>query len=154
MAVVLLLSIATPAGATRPSQLSEPSVGFVAPAALPVTDTPTPQTSYNAHGLQKEVFAFAPHWALNQESTWDYNVMSTIAYFAITLNYDGTWYTQGGGWQGYYSSDLVDMISRAHAAGDRVQLVITTGGTASINDIVTVPSVSQTAIGNIVGAVA
>ena len=161
MAVVLLLSIATPAGATRPSQSSEPPVGFVTSAAgtrqLPAVsspDTPTPQTSYNAHGLQKEVFAFAPHWALNQESSWDYNVMSTIAYFAITLNYDGTWYTQGGGWQGYYSSDLVDMISRAHAAGDRVQLVITTGGTASINDIVTVPSVSQTAIGNIVGAVA
>src|SRR5439155_20601682 len=98
--------------------------------------------------------AVAPHWALNHESSWDYNVMSTIAYFAITLSCDGTWDRQGGGWQGYYSSDLVDMISRAHAAGGRVQLVITTGGTASINDIVTVPSVSQTAFGNIVGAVA
>ncbi len=133
-----------------------PATGTIIPRAttLAGTDIPTPLTSYNSYGLQKEVFAFAPYWALADESTWDYRLMSTIPYFAITLNWDGTWYQQGGGWQGYFSQDLADLINRAHAAGDRVVLTITTGGTASINDIVTVPSITQLAITNILGAVA
>src|SRR6266849_5619229 len=93
-----------------------PATGAVIPRSTTIagTDIPTPLTSYNSYGLQKEVFAFGPYWALADESTWDYRLMSTITYFAITLNFDGTWYTQGGGWQGYFSQDLVDMINRAH----------------------------------------
>jgi len=113
----------------------------------------TIRTSYNAQGLQREVFGFAPYWALSQQNQWNFGLMSTVAYFAIKLSWDGTWYQAGGGWQGFFSQDLVNMIDKAHANGDRTVLVVSTGGTASINDIVTVPSISQLAISNILGAV-
>ncbi len=60
--------------------------------------TSSVQTAYNRAGLQREVMAFAPYWSLSQESGWDYKVMSTVVYFGLTLNWDGTWFTSGGGW--------------------------------------------------------
>lgn len=111
-------------------------------------------TSYNHFGLQKEVFAFAPYWAISQESTWNYNLLSTVAYFGLDVNWDGTWNQSTSGWNGYFSPYLADMIARAHAAGDRVLLVIKSGGTASLNDVVTIPSETQMVIDNTIGAMA
>src|SRR5450759_2986457 len=110
-------------------------------------------TSFNHAGLQKEVLGFAPYWELSQESSWDYNVLSTVVYFGLTLNWDGTWTTGTGGWQGFYSQELVDMINRAHAAGDRVLLSVEASGEAPLNDVVTYPPITQTALANIVGAI-
>ncbi len=102
-------------------------------------------TSYNNAGLQKEVFAFAPYWALSQWSTWNYDVVSTVAYFGIDVNWDGSWNQNTPGWSGYFSQDLVSMIARAHQAGDKVVLTIKGTGTAAINDVVTNPSITQPA---------
>ncbi len=115
--------------------------------------TSSVQTAYNRAGLQREVMAFAPYWSLSQESGWDYKVMSTVVYFGLTLNWDGTWFTSGGGWQGYFSQDLVDMINRSHQAGDRVILSVEASGQASLNDVVTDPTIKQTALTNIIGAI-
>jgi len=110
--------------------------------------------AYNRSGLQKEVFGFAPYWALKDESTWNYNVMSTVAYFGLDVMWDGTWNQNTSGWRGYFSAELVDMIARAHAAGDKAVLVIKSGGTAALNDVVTNPSETQLVITNTIGAMA
>src|SRR3981081_58078 len=117
-------------------------------------NTTSPRTSYNRAGLQKEVFAFAPYWALSQHSTWNYNVMSTLAYFGLSINWDGTWIKSGGGYVGYNSQDLVDMVNEAHAAGVRVLLVIKGSGQAPLNDILTVPAERQLVIDNTIQAIA
>lgn len=124
---------------------------------LPAVSSPAGSsisTAFNQAGLQKEVFGFAPYWSLSQHSSWNYALMSTVAYFGLTINWDGTWYTSGGGWNGFNSPDLVDMVNQAHRAGDRVVLVIKASGQAPLNDIVTVPSETQLVIDNTIAAIA
>lgn len=137
-----------------PIQTSTITPRVTTASGLGAAESSGPLVSYNGSGLQKEVMAFAPHWALAQESGWDYKVMSTVVYFGLSLSWDGTWITSGGGWTGYYSQNLVDMINRAHQAGDRVLLSVEASGQAPLNDVVTDPTIKQTAITNILGAVA
>jgi hypothetical protein len=113
-----------------------------------------PLKAYNRAGLQKEVFAFAPYWALSQHTKWNYNVMSTLAYFNLYLNQDGYWIKSGGGYLGYRSQAFLDIINEAHAAGDRVVLSIRIGGQAGLNHLVTTPSARQLAITNTIDAIA
>jgi hypothetical protein len=124
---------------------SSARLGASSPLSAPLT--------YNRAGLQKEVLGFAPYWALSQEATWDYNVMSTVVYFGLALQWDGTWSQIGGGWQGYYSQDLVDMINRAHAAGDRVLISVESTGEPALNDVVTFAPSTTAALANIIGAI-
>ena len=81
----------------------------------------------------REVFGYAPYWALSHESEWDYSVLSTIAYFALAPNSDGTFAQSGGGWTGWNSADLTDMINRAHMAGDKVVLTLKSSDDGTIN---------------------
>jgi spore germination protein YaaH len=121
-------------------------------ALAPQLDAPL--TAYNRAGLQKEVFAFAPYWALSKHSTWNYNVISTLAYFALAVNWDGTWIKSGGGYNGYNSQDMVDMVSEAHQAGARVLLTIKASGQAALNDVVTVAAERDMVVQNTIAAIA
>ena len=49
---------------------------------------------------------------------------STIAYFSVDVNPDGTIQTSGPGWDGY-ESGLHRPVDAAHKAGDRVVLTAT-----------------------------
>jgi len=104
--------------------------------------------------LSREVFGFAPYWAIGSNANWNYSLMSTVAYFGLTLNADGTFNTGDSGWTGWNSQALVDVVNRAHQAGDRVVLVIKQFDEASINQIVTSPTITQTAITNTLAAIA
>jgi hypothetical protein len=109
-------------------------------------------TALNSFGLQKEVFAYAPYWALSKHSTWNYAELSTVAYFGIAVQWDGNFDTAGAGWAGFQSQDMIDMVNEAHRAGDKVVLVLKGTGTAAINDVVTVPAETQKVITNTIGA--
>jgi Glycosyl hydrolases family 18 len=104
--------------------------------------------------LSREVFGFAPYWALSGSAKWNYSLLSTLAYFGLTLNADGSFNTSDPGWNGWNSQALVDMVNRAHQAGDRVVLVIKAFDEGTINQIVTSPTVTQTAINNTLAAMA
>jgi hypothetical protein len=140
---VLHLAPATGQAMTRVQPAGNGRLGAGGPLSL----------SFNRAGLQKEVMGFAPYWTLSQESGWDYNVLSTVNYFGLTLAYDGSWDTSGGGYTGFSSQALVDMINRAHAAGDRVLLAVEASGQAALNDIVTYPPSTAAALANIVAAI-
>ncbi|MGH9109915.1 MAG: glycosyl hydrolase family 18 protein, partial [Acidimicrobiales bacterium] len=71
-----------------------------------------------------EVFGFAPYWTLDQSAGFDVADLTTIAYFAVDVNPDGTLDRSGSGWNGYQSEALADLVTRAHAAGDRVVLTV------------------------------
>ena len=94
----------------------------------PATSTPTaaPASLVNQAPLAaRENFAFAPYWTLAQSSTFNLTGLSTLAYFSIDVNPNGTLDESGSGWNGFQSQDLTNLISRAHAAGERVVLTVT-----------------------------
>src|SRR5207248_6965858 len=140
----------TPArsGVLPPPLAGEGRVGALRPYALAP-----------AGGVTREVFGFAPYWRLSQNPHWNYSLLSTVAYFGVSINPDGSVYTGDQGWTGWNSQDLVNIINAAHAAGDRVVLVIkpnnSTMRTADVvNAIVTSPGATQAAITNAINLIA
>jgi spore germination protein YaaH len=115
---------------------------------------PSTSLAINGGPLQREVFGFAPYWALNANASWNYSLLSTLAYFGIVVKWDGTLDNTNAGWTGWNSQDLTDMVNRAHLAGDRVVVVIKQFDSASINDIVTNPPISQSVIASTISLIA
>ena len=98
--------------------------------------------------LAREVFGFAPYWALSGNGNWDYSLLSTIAYFGLDVQNDGSFNTSAtnNGFKGWMSQDFANVITRAHANSDRVVLVIKAFNNATINAVVSNPNASQNAI--------
>ena len=110
--------------------------------------------AYNSHGLNREVYGFAPYWALSSTngnlsgsslSDLQYDKLSTIAYFGLTLNGTGG-FNQDAGMTGWVSTALSQLVQNAHGAGDRVQLVVKAFDNPTICAIVSNPGTGQTAI--------
>lgn len=101
--------------------------------------------------LQREVFAFAPYWALQHNASWNYSLMSTVAYFGLDLYADGTFVQGNNGWVGWTSQDMVNTINQAHQAGDRVVVVIKAFDNATICSITY--STAQTAINSTIAQI-
>jgi spore germination protein YaaH len=117
----------------RPRPGDSVMVDGAAPVALPAGQgstavapnlaSPGPVTPNGTTNLlRREVFGFLPYWELG--STLDYNSLSTIAYFGIDLNTDGTLDKTGNGWNGWESSTMTSVITNAHAHGTRVALTV------------------------------
>jgi len=85
----------------------------------------------NPGGLRREVFGFLPYWELSDGSTTlDWEKLSTIAYFGVGAESDGSLQLTNGdgsttvGWSGWTSSQMTEIIGTAHANGTRVVLTI------------------------------
>ena len=110
--------------------------------------------------LTREVFGFATYWEINNNANWNYSLLSTVAYFGLNLNGDGNFNTMNGdgtpdaGWTGWTSQALTDTFNRAHQAGDRAVLVIKQSNDATLNQLFSSPSLTQTAITNVINAIA
>jgi GH18 family chitinase len=77
--------------------------------------------------LQREVFGFAFGNASLGDPVygypaWSMNLLSTIAYFGLTINWDGNIITSGSGWTTWNSTALTGMVAAAHAKHVRVIL--------------------------------
>jgi Glycosyl hydrolases family 18 len=115
-----------------------------APAAAPATLTDQPPLA------SRENFAFAPYWTLAQSPMFDLTGLSTIAYFSIDVNGNGTLDESGPGWNGFQSQDLTDLISRAHSAGERVVLTVTDFGQSSLDALTSSPTAGGTLSGALI----
>jgi hypothetical protein len=106
------------------SQLSGSSSHLNLPAA---STFPTPALGWvtGASTAAHEVFAYAPYWSLPQSSQFPVNDVSTLAYFSVGVNADGSIDGTGPGFAGFQSQDFVNLVSRAHQAGDRVVVTAT-----------------------------
>ncbi len=136
------------------------SVPHSAPAHTPVLPpasappAPAPPSLATATPLAPhEVFGFAPYWTLPQSGGFDVQGLTTIAYFAVPINPDGTLDHSGAGWNGYQSQALVDLVNRAHAAGDRVVLTVNDFGQSSLNALTSSPTAATTLASALVAAV-
>ncbi len=88
------------------------------PNPLPAPPSLASEPSLAPH----EIFAFAPYWTLAEQSGFDVGDLSTLSYFGLDVNSNGSIEKSGDGWTGYQSQDLADLIDRAHEAGAVVVL--------------------------------
>ena len=107
-----------------------------------------------AGGVDREVLGFAPYWAIPNNTQWNYSLLTTVAYFGLDINADGSINTTTSGWTGWNSQNLVNTFNAAHAAGDRAVVVMKAFNNGTINSIVTSPTATQTAITNTINAIA
>jgi spore germination protein YaaH len=121
--------------ATPPTALAATTVP---PVAAPVAVATAPPLA------ARENFAFAPYWTLPQSGTFSLTGLSTIAYFSIGVNANGTLLESGPGWNGYESQSLATLITRAHAAGERVVLTVNDFDQGSLNALTSSPSAPGT----------
>src|SRR6202044_1604442 len=92
----------------------------------------------------------APYWTLAQSPMFDITGLSTLAYFSIDVNGNGTLDESGAGWNGFESQDLVDLITRAHAAGERVVLTVNDFGQSSLDSLTSSPTAPATLSGALI----
>jgi hypothetical protein len=113
----------------------------------PATASPggTPAALADAPPLAaREDFAFVPYWTLPQSGTFSLTGLSTLAYFSIGVNANGTLDESGPGWNGYQSQALSNLITRAHAAGERVVLTVNDFDQGSLNALTSSASAPTT----------
>jgi hypothetical protein len=89
-----------------------------------------------------EIFGFAPYWTLDMAGGFDVRSLSTVAYFGLDVNADGSLVQSGNGWTGYQSQQLTDLINSAHAARDRVVLTAKTFDPVALHHLSTDPGVA------------
>ena len=121
----------------------------LAPATAPPTAAPATLTDQPPLAA-RENFAFAPYWTLAQSPMFDITGLSTLAYFSIDVNGNGTLDESGPGWNGFQSQDLADLISRAHAGGERVVLTVTDFGQSSLDALTSSASAPATLSGALI----
>jgi hypothetical protein len=143
------------AGALQPDPNLAPAPAAphgVTRAAVSVQSSP--HVAAGNGNLTREVFGFAPYWELGNWSEWQLNLLSTVAYFGVTLDGNGN-PVQGSdaGWSGWNSGELSSLVNAAHSTGDRVLLTVKAFDDASINGIVSNPANSQNAIDHTIALV-
>ena len=98
-------------------QASQPAAR-AASAALPLA---------TASPLQREVFGFALASSLSDPTigypTWDFSLLSTVAFFGLHVNDNGT-IANDSGLSVWNSSQLTAMVSAAHSKGSKVVLTV------------------------------
>jgi spore germination protein YaaH len=142
---------------TGNAQLLNNATSPAVAVSLPVTTDPpaaAPPSLAGAPPLRPhEVFGFAPYWTLDQSAGFNVNQLSTIAYFSIDVNPDGTLSESGPGWNGFQSQDLSNLITRAHAAGDRVVLTVTCFDQSALDQLTSSTSAPSTLATALIGAI-
>jgi len=126
------------------NQMAQAYSGSRSVIALPAATAPpapAPPSLAGAPALQPhEIFGFAPYWSLPESTGFDLAGMTTLAYFSVDVNGDGSIAENGPGWTGYQSQALADLVTRAHAAGDRVVLTATCFGQHALDELAADPT--------------
>jgi hypothetical protein len=132
--------------------LADMPVVHLAPATIAPNPTP-PSLAGTAPLRPHEIFGYAPYWTLPSSGSFDVAGLTTIAYFSVDVNGDGTLQQSGPGWNGYQSQDLVNLVDRAHAAGDRVVLTVTCFSQSALDQLTHDPAAPATLAHALVAAV-
>jgi spore germination protein YaaH len=89
--------------------------------------TAAPPSASARSGPHREVFGFALASSLSDPTfgypTWDFSLLSTVAFFGLHVANDGSFVTDSG-WNVWNSSQLTGLLTTAHAAGTKVVVTI------------------------------
>jgi spore germination protein YaaH len=134
-----------------------PPAGLVA-GARPTRLTSARLSSTTAtRSARREVLGFAQSGEVSSgswKSDLRLDLLTTVAYFGINVNGDGSLVTSDSGYQTWQSQDATDLINAAHASGDRVVLTVKAFNNAAIASVTGSSQSRQTAVANIVAQVA
>jgi spore germination protein YaaH len=126
-------------------ELGGDSSSALAPAVAGAATTPTPASLAGQPPLRShEVFGFAPYWTLAASSGFDLSGLTTVDYFGVDVNPDGSLDTSDAGAQGFQSQNFVDLVNRAHAAGDRVVVTVDDFSQSSLDQLALSTTAPQT----------
>ncbi len=100
-----------------------------------------------------EVFGFAPYWTFNKLDNVNFNVLTTLSYFGVDVNPDGSLDKGGQGYQTFISDHATDVFKRAHSNGTRVVLTITQMNNDKILALMDDPNAQNLAISQAVESV-
>jgi len=129
-----------PRAAELPLHAEEKLAQAQPPQLTPVTQPaspPPPAVALSQPLKPHEVFGFAPYWTLDQASGYDLRDLTTVAYFGVDLESDGSVSRAGTGWEGLQSQQLANLTSAAHAQGARVVLTAKTFDPAALHQLAT-----------------
>src|SRR5256885_13794723 len=108
--LVVLALISAPVEAAAPS--ASVGVGRAHVHAAPLTTATGNPT--------KEIFGYASAFTLGDPNigypSWNFNLLSTVAFFSLHVQYNGTLGTDAG-WGVWNSSTLTGLVNTAHAHG-------------------------------------
>ncbi len=100
-----------------------------------------------------EVFGFAPYWKINNLDNVDFSTLTTLAYFGVPLNGDGTLDRSDPGYTAFKSDKATQIFSKAHRYGTRVVLTITQMNNDQIQQLLDNPDAQTEAINEITSEV-
>ena len=72
-----------------------------------------------------EVFGFAPYWTINKLEQVDFDILTTFAYFGVSVQSDGLLDRTDYGYEVFQSKKATEIFKKAHDHGTRVVLTIT-----------------------------
>lgn len=72
-----------------------------------------------------EIFGFAPHWKINSLDNVDFSTLTTLAYFDVKVNSDGTLDKDDPGYTTFISDKATEIFNKAHKNGTKVVLTLT-----------------------------
>lgn len=74
---------------------------------------------------QYEVFGFAPYWTINKLDNVDFKTLTTLAYFGVPVNSDGTFDEENIGFKTLNGEKAKRLFDKAQSYGTRVVLTLT-----------------------------
>ncbi len=122
------------------------------PATVPPEPAPR-SLALSAPLRPHEIFGFAPYWTLPISSGFNLSSLTTIAYFGVNVNANGTLSKAGTGWAGFQSQYLATLITRAHAASVRVVLTAKCFSQSTLNALTSSPAAAKRLAGQLVTAI-
>lgn len=79
-----------------------------------------------------EVFGFAPYFNFDKLDNINFDTLSTLAYFGVNVNPDGTLDQGSTGYDTFEGKQATELFQKAHNAGTRVVLTLTQMNQANI----------------------
>jgi hypothetical protein len=124
--------------------VQQPATGLT-PAPAGATADPTPSALATAPPLRAdEVFGVVPYWDLDQADAIDVDGLTTVDYFSLDINPDGSIENAGDAWSGYLSQNFLELVNKAHAAGDKVVLTVSDFSQSSLDQLSASPTAPTT----------
>lgn len=126
---------------SAPAQSATPrarvTAGPPAPAPAPTAAPPAPAAAAAPpRPPTRQVLGFAPYWTLDTWPEWRLQDLSTIAFFAVTLDGNGNTVADEA-WPSWQGQELTDMVDTAHRAGVKVLVTVKCFDDGDLDSILT-----------------
>jgi hypothetical protein len=140
--------------AQRTVEAAEGLVGVALPDRFGAEAPPLSASGFRHPLSPHQVVGFLPYWYLGDPGSVDLQALSTVAYYAIGINADGSLQESGSGWADIGDSAFQQLVSSAHQAGVRVLLTVSTDDETILDAISASPAdTARTLLSSLVGVV-